>query len=473
MRERQSKLHLSLLAFLVMAIPLAVFLYYYSELLTVPEKVPEEAVLVHDLYEDEPVVEREPEPAVAEVRELEVRGRACMPDGTGVGGLKLTLAGQEVVSGPDGSFHFPLAKRGRDAVLRLELAGKEIAVFQKVLVGDDPEAVGGSALELLPSLPAKIEWTVQVPRVSPEPEGDEFFIGMGAVLVEGWGSGGRISVQGTTRLPAGVGIYSHLSLDGFRVAGCLDPAIVSDKGRWQGEVFLSPEHRWYSGAHKLTASFNAVVEDPRMIAEWEKKLGEGRLQDAGELAASCGVYIGTPASAAAEDREVQAYALRMVQEARRYRDGLRSRVDEILRLGKGWAPQLLAVRNKKRPGWFHEGLVGEDGGFSEKTWRSYLDEKWRPGISALLKEHRGEQPGMPGSVRKYQECYSRVEGLLSGILQMSRVYSMFIVYPGFGLKPHEKDFYLDERGREDLTVLRRIVDDHFEKLERFTRLVDR
>ena len=54
---------------------------------------------------------------------------------------------------------------------------------------------------------------------------------------------------------------------------------------------------------------------------------------------------------------------------------------------------------------------------------------------------------------------------------MSRVYSMFIVYPSFDLKPHEKDFYLDERGREDLAVLKRIVDEHFERLERFTTLV--
>ena len=163
----------------------------------------------------------------------------------------------------------------------------------------------------------------------------------------------------------------------------------------------------------------------------------------------------------------------MVQEARRYRDGLRSRVDEILRLGKGWSPELLAVRNGKRPGWFHEGLVEEDGRFSEKTWRVYLDEKWRPGISALLKEHRADQPGEDGTARKYQECYSRLEGLLSGVLQMSRVYSMFIVYPSFDLKPHEKDFYLDERGREDLAVLERIVDEHFERLERFTTLVEK
>ena len=461
---------------MVMLVPLALFFYYYSNLMNEAQEDRPEARLVYELYEDAPVEEKLPEPVVVEASEFEVSGRACLPDGSGVPGLKLILAQESVVAGPDGSFHFPAAKRGRESVLRLELNGKELAVFEKVLVGDDPAAAGagGTALELLPSKPAKIEWTVQVPgKPDAASGGKKTFIGLGAVLVEGWGGGGRISVQGTSRLPAGAGIYSHLSFDGFRVAGCLDPAVVSAEGRWQGTVFISPEHRWYSGSHELTASFNVVVEDPRLVAEWEQKLGEGSLLDAGEIAASSGVYIGNPKVAEAEDRAVQVYTVRMVQEARRHRDGLRSRVDEILRLGKGWSPELLAVRNGKRPGWFHEGLVGEDGRFSEKTWRVYLDEKWRPGISALLKEHRGERPGEDGTARKYQECYSRLEGLLSGVLQMSRVYSMFIVYPSFDLKPHEKDFYLDERGREDLAVLKRIVDEHFERLERFTTLVEK
>ena len=478
MRESRSKLYLSLLSLLVLLIPLTAFFYYYTDLLQETRERPV-VRLVHDPYDDEPEEEKAPEPPAVENRELEVRGRACVRGGDALGDLKLTLGSQSVVSAADGSFFFPAAKRGRSMKLLLELAGDEVAVFEGVLVGDDPGATGarGSALELLPSRPARIDWTVQVSRDGAgekKREGSRargLSIGLGAVLVEGWGTGGRISVQGTSRLPPGAGIYSHLSFDGFRVAGCLDPAIVSGTGQWQGTVFLSPEHRWYSGSHELTASFNVVVEDPQMILEWEKKLGEGVLQDAGEISAQCGVFIGDPEVAEKEDSEVQAYALRMVNAARGYRDGLRSRVDEILRLGKGWDPALLSVRNGSRPGWFHESLVGEDGGFSEDLWRTYLDEQWRPGLSALLKEHREGHPGSESTVRKYQECYSRLEGLLSGIFQMSRVYSMFVVYPRFDLKPHEKDFYLDERGREDLTVLRRIVDEHFERLERFTALV--
>ena len=53
---------------------------------------------------------------------------------------------------------------------------------------------------------------------------------------------------------------------------------------------------------------------------------------------------------------------------------------------------------------------------------------------------------------------------------MSRVYSLFVVYPQFGLPAHTNDFYFDERGENDLMLLRRVVDEQFESLERFTDL---
>ena len=479
MRESRSKLYLSLLGFLILSIPLSLALYYFSSLLEETEKPPVQR-LVFEIEDDEDPVETEtPEPGASPPRELAVRGRACVPGGDPLPGLKLTVGSQSVVSAADGSFDFPAARRGRSSKLLIELAGETVAQFDHVLVGDDPQSgsSSGPALELLAARPSRIEWTVQVPAATGQESGrgaadKGISIELGVALVEGWGTGGRVSIKGKTRLPPGASIYTHLVFDGFRVASCLDPAVVTQTGSWEGAVFLSPEQRWYSGLHELAASFNAVVEDPELIRELEKKLGEGVLQELGEVSASCRVFIGEPEVAKAEDRAVQAYAIRMVREARRYRDGLRSRVDEIRRLGKGWNPALLSSRNQDRSGWFHEGLVGEDGSFAEAHWRAYLDEAWRPGLSALLKEHRENSQGSEGAAKKYQECYNRVEGLLSGVLQMGKVYSMFVVYPSFGLKPHERDFYFDERGREDLTVLRRIVDEHFERLERFMALVE-
>ena len=480
MSKSRSNLHLSLLGFLVLLIPLVLGLYYFQDLL---QETPEfsEHRLVYDLEEEEESVEIElPKPEVLEPRELAVRGRACLPGGDPLPGLKLTVGAQSVVSAADGGFVLPPARRGRSVKLLIELGGELIAQFDNVLVGDDPEAgvAQGAALQLLASRPSRIEWTLQLPSNTAREKGTKsakkgISIEIGVVLVEDWGAGGRVSVKGNTTLPPGAGIYTHLLFDGFRVASCLDPAVVTQGGNWEGTVFLAPRQRWYSGLHEMSASFNAIVEDPDLIVELEKKLGEGVLQELGEVSSNSRVFIGEPEVAEKEDHEVQVYTVRMVREARRYRDGLRSRVDEILRLGKGWNPQLLSSRNEERPGWFHETLVGKDGGFAETHWRSYLDESWRPGLSALLKEHRGRSEDSESAVKKYQECYNRIEGLLSGILQMSRVYSMFVVYPVFGLKPHEQDFYFDERGREDLSVLKRIVDEHFERLERFMSLVEK
>ena len=478
MSKSRSNLHLSLLGFLVLLIPLVLGLYYFQDLLQENTELPEER-LVYDLEEEEEPVEiAAAEPEAPEPRELAVRGRACLPGGDPLPSLKLTVGDQSVVSEADGSFVLPPARRGRSLKLVIELGGEIITQFDNVLVGDDPEVTPGAALQLLAPRPSQIEWTIQLPRdgargKETKSAKKEISIELGAVLVEDWGGGGRVSVKGNTSLPPGAGIYTHLVFDGFRVASCLDPAVVTEAGNWEGTVFLAPRQRWYSGRHELSASFNAVVEDPGLIVELEKELGEGLLQKLGEVSSNCGVFIGEPAVAEKEDQEVQAYTIRMVREARRYRDGLRSRVDEVLRLGKGWNPQLLSSRNEERPGWFHELLVGKDGGFAEAHWRAYLDDSWRPGLSALLEEHRGKSEDSGSAVKKYQECYNRVEGLLGGILQMGRVYSMFVVYPVFGLKPHEKDFYFDERGREDLSVLKRIVDEHFERLERFMSLVQR
>ncbi len=480
MSKSRSNLHLSLLGFLVLLIPLVLGLYYFQDLMQEKRDFSPQR-LVFDLEEEEEPVEIEqPKAEVLEPRELALGGRASLPGGDPFAGLKLTVGDQSVVSDSDGNFVFPPARRGRSLELLIELEGELVARFDNVLVGDDPEAevAAGAALQLLAPRPSQIEWSLQVPPLVPPEKGRKpakkgISIKLGAVLVEDWGAGGRVSVKGSTSLPPGAGIYTHLAFDGFRVASCLDPAVVKQAGSWEGTVFLSPGQRWYSGLHELSASFNAVVEDPGLIAELEKELGEGILQELGEVSASGRVFIGQPGVAEKEDHEVQAYTVRMVSAARRYRDGLRSRVDEIRRLGKGWNPKLLAIRNEERPGWFHEPLVGKDGRFAEANWRAYLDENWRPGLLALLKEHRGKSDESESAAKKYQECYNRVEGLLSGILQMSRVYSMFVVYPVFGLKPHEKDFYFDERGREDLSVLKRIVDEHFERLERFMSLVEK
>ena len=81
MSKSRSNLHLSLLGFLVLLIPLVLGLYYFQDLLQENTEVSEQR-LVYDLEEEEEPVELElPKPEVLEPRELAVQGRACLPGG--------------------------------------------------------------------------------------------------------------------------------------------------------------------------------------------------------------------------------------------------------------------------------------------------------------------------------------------------------------------------------------------------------
>ncbi|MEE3181001.1 MAG: hypothetical protein VX288_03760, partial [Planctomycetota bacterium] len=89
-----SNLHLSLLGFLVLLIPLVLGLYYFQDLMQENTEFPEER-LVYDLEEEEEPVEiAVVKPEVLEPRELAVQGRACLPGGDPLPGLKLTLGDQ-------------------------------------------------------------------------------------------------------------------------------------------------------------------------------------------------------------------------------------------------------------------------------------------------------------------------------------------------------------------------------------------
>ena len=138
MSKSRSNLHLSLLGFLVLLIPLVLGLYYFQDLLQENTELPEER-LVYDLEEEEEPVEiAAAEPEAPEPRELAVRGRACLPGGDPLPSLKLTVGDQSVVSEGDGSFGLPPARRGRSLKLVIELGGEIITQFDNVLVGDGP-----------------------------------------------------------------------------------------------------------------------------------------------------------------------------------------------------------------------------------------------------------------------------------------------------------------------------------------------
>ena len=109
MSKSRSNLHLSLLGFLVLLIPLVLGLYYFQDLMQEKRDFSPQR-LVFDLEEEEEPVEiAQPKAEVLEPRELALGGRASLPGGDPFAGLKLTVGDQSVVSDSDGNFVFPLS----------------------------------------------------------------------------------------------------------------------------------------------------------------------------------------------------------------------------------------------------------------------------------------------------------------------------------------------------------------------------
>jgi hypothetical protein len=446
-----------------------------QELATRPE-------FFEQIDEPPPPPEFDEEPAAEiERRELPIEGWVFRGDGSPFAGVQVAIgeevAGAELAgSEADGGFRFPPALRPRLETVRVLADGAELAVFHAVVTGDGSAKVAladGAApgsRNVAPAQPERIRWTVHIApgRVPPDPPArsarrPRFSIVLDTLLWEDWGHGARAHVRGSTDLPEGASIYSSLRFDGHIVAPSLGPAVVEEH-RWECALVLQKAERTYSGDFELSASFNPRFENPNAIERWSAEHPGVDFLDLDEVVAHRTVFLGVRAEAEAEDRETGEYVQGVLVQARRYHGGLLSRVDELLEIGKGWDPRLLAARRDARVGWFHEDFLDEDGIFDEGRWRQFLDDRWRPGLAALREAHRQRGGG------KYIDAYDRINQLLGAIFEMSFVYSRFVVYPHFERPLHPNDMYFDEEGAGDLDQLRQIVSEHFEALERFAKL---
>jgi len=300
-----------------------------------------------------------------------------------------------------------------------------------------------------------------LPATEPSPA-EGFWIEARGVVVEDWGDAGRVQVAGASNLPDGAHVSASLAFAGYRVASAFEPAECRD-GVWVGTALLPPGSRFYSGVHECVAAFDLVVEDPGQVEQWIAVLSPAEADALRSVESRREIFVGLGDEALAEDRDERAYYEEALVAARRFHDGLVSRVDELQHAGKGWSPELLHGVSEARAAWFRESFVDEEGLLAEPRWRRFLDEEWRPALQARVELHATR------SSRKYLGPYSRLETLLSSTLQMSRVYSMFVVYPMFELEPHANDFYFDERGKNDLLLLRQLVDEQFTLLDQFVR----
>jgi len=466
-------------ALVALLIPFGIFIYYLADDLGVGRQRVK-VKMIHDIAEPAPMVfEEESEPRPVQRRAVPITGRIFNADGGPLTGVQVRLGGETVPVDEAGRFRLAAALRPRagtvGVVVRDGESEREILRFEGAVTGDlDPgSAQDGSGLlyaGYVPPRPQRIRWSIYVPRgagsAAPpsSPRGaDGYVILHDAILWEDWGLGGRAHFSGRTNLPDLANIFSSLKFDSYPVAAGLDAAVVAG-GRWRGVVIVPPEVRTYSGEFEVGASFNSVLEDPDVVLSWSKLHPDIDYRELGEVVVTREVFLGEELDSSEEDRETESYFRGLLAQAHRFHDGLESRVTEVKTLGKGWDPSLLAARREALAGWFHESLIDDEGLLDVKEWRAFLDDRWRPALAGYLEQHRRRGTG------KYREAFDRAEQLRGAILQMSRVYSLFVVYPQFGLPAHTNDFYFDERGENDLMLLRRVVDEQFESLERFTDL---
>ncbi len=417
-----------------------------------------------------------------ERRALAPTGLILGPNLEPVGGLTVLCGEEQALVGPEGTFRFPEATRSRAQPLIVRQGEEEIVRWGSVLTGHEgsrspplettPEVEDANhataldddiAVALAPELPERIRWTITLAN------GGELatdtWIGVGCTLVEEWGNGARVRVQGRTRLPDDAHIQTSLYFDEERTIAAQEGATVKG-GLFEAVMFSPKEQAFYSGIYEVRASFSLVLEPFSSIEEWKKARAEIAWDSIQIPEVSRKVFAGHPGESKDQDAEARAYYTRMLDRARRLERSLKmtlsSRVDERRIFQEGKKPR---VRNgAEASAWLHRDYLGPDGKLDEPKWRRLMDEEWRPALRALIDEHAKRGP------EKYMRASALLTNLLDAILDESYGYSMFVVYPAFDLKAHPNDFYVDEERSGDLVRLEKVVASGFEGLERFRHL---
>ncbi len=481
----------------VMLVPMVFFGFYLREILQEP-RVSQKPQFFYGSGIEEDLIEEDPEPFVETVerRPLAISGIVFDFARKPRVGVDVVVGDEIVKTDAEGRFSFESRVRPFVQPLRVLSGERECASFAAFVTGDwSPEPVPGPGASAngprvpfedeIPRQPQRLRWTIHLhsetdlpPRgLARPPEGEddpaalpaaksrgEFDIVMDAAIREDWGIGGRIHAQGRTNLPDEASVYVQLKFAGFPAAAALEPAVVT-RGRWSTFAVCGSEVETYSGDFVLTSSFNPVNEDPNSFEKWREDFPGVDFFKIAEITETRDVFFGEAVEAREEDLEAEAFIAKALAEAHRSHDALMSRINQIKALGRGWDPTLLETRREALTGWFQDRLIEpKEGLLHEPVWRRFLDVDWRPRVESLLGEHRARGVG------KYREAYDRLDQLLTSILQMSRVYSMFVIYPLFQMPVHQSDFYFDERGQHDLLLLERIVAEQFEILEFFTRI---
>ena len=433
-------------------------------------------------------------PASPEAVPVAIAGRVVGPDLAPLTGDVELEFGPETVRPQGGRFDIEAVERSGPVELTLRRTGRVLERWAGAVVDETPVpelayAVGALGFEELVVRPTSIRWSITLTsraavegRTAPpnardegaredsqrDPRGetdetaspnqaapalpDGQFLEIDSVLVEEWGPSGAVHVRGRAALPDGLHVCVTMFFRGSRIVsapGC--PTVRA--GRFESSFLLPEGFRFFSDVYEVHASFSPAQEELRFMLETRERYPEIPWDDLEELEIARRIFIGFPEEKRSDDLAAERYIESTLDRITLLRRVFAKRLDDTMKLAKGWDPALLESVRSARQGWLSTASVGSQGEFLEGDWRAFVDE-WRSLAREMVEHEAARQDA------KYQLARNSLERLLKSVYQLSFVESRML-YGLFGQRTHPKDIYDLADGLDgSRTLLLKMVQEH-------------
>ncbi len=376
-------------------------------------------------------------------------------------GLTVICGDESRVTGGDGGFQFPPRRREWPLTAALQKDSVEILRWEGI----------GRPLADGRAVPGRIRWTLNVfgevpspvrsakgetAAAEPKSDAQPTFAHVRGVFVEEWGTQAALRVTGSTPLPDGAHLNAALYFDGDRVISSIESA-AAQGGKFEVRIEAPDTFTLHAATYRLVVTFGLGVEDFQDIERWRAERPEFPWDRAEDLSLVIDVFVGVPQEEQRDNREIETYFRRTLEDVHGLRTLLTSRAREARALAKNWDPALAAARRSvqdsaRRDGSLQVAILDAAGRVDLEAWRQFLDVSWRPEVQRLMERQSGRLGG------KYRKKEHVLAGLLERLIALSKMESV-LVYQGLGLAPHPSDFFLDaEMPEGDLLILQQIMD---------------